>query len=801
MKGDRADESRGARVGARAREADTIEGQPESEQQYRSLYRHTPAMMHSIDRAGRIVSVSALWLASMGYEESEVIGRRSVEFLTEASRTYAETVVLPAFFRTGSCTDVPYELIRKDGSIMHVLLSAIAERDASGAVVRSLAVLVDVTERERALRALHQSEQRYQDLVNGVEGIVWEAAAEGLELTFVSQRAERILGYPAARWREEPGFWVDHVHPDDRATLRRALEAAMRGEGGPVEYRMIAADGGTVWLRDDIAAVPSPEGPRWLRGVMIDISDLKRAQARIEESERRYRQFFRSAGVALWDIDYAEVRRFLGEIAPSGADELRRVLEAEPEQVMAATSQIRVDEVNAETLRLFGAASKEELLGALTATLVAESHYVLREHLLAHAEGQPRFSSEAVVKTLQGERRHIVITSVIPHDDSGHRALVSTLDVTERKDLEAQLRHAQKMEAVGQLAGGIAHDFNNFLAVILGRSEILAKLVPQEGELQSHLALIRETVEQASQLTLRLLAFSRRQVLQPQTADLNAIVEDTVNMLRRLIGESVSIELGLADDLELVRVDPGQIGQVVVNLALNARDAMPSGGRLVIETCNRLDGGVPSVVLTMRDDGHGMDEATRARIFEPFFTTKAAGHGTGLGLATVYGIVEQSGGTITVDSAPGGGTTFEVFLPRAEGTRTAPPARDDTEPVGGSETVLLTEDEAPVRRVTAEILRDYGYRVLTAADATDALAVARAHEGAIHLLLSDVVMPGANGPTLAAELRGLRPETRCLFMSGYLPALTDLEGAPLLRKPFAARALLAAVRDALDREA
>jgi nitrogen-specific signal transduction histidine kinase/CheY-like chemotaxis protein len=387
-------------------------------------------------------------------------------------------------------------------------------------------------------------------------------------------------------------------------------------------------------------------------------------------------------------------------------------------------------------------------------------------------------------------------------------------DITTRKQLEQELLHVQRMEGVGQLAGGIAHDFNNLLTVIGGRSQLaLAKLQPADP-LRHDLDLIQRTADRAAALTRQLLAFSRKQVLQPRVVDPNDVVGSSTNLLKRLIGENIDLMFVPAEDLGRVRVDPGHFEQVIVNLAVNARDAMPDGGQLTIETANvELDADYasrhvglkpgPYVMLAVSDTGIGMDAATRARIFEPFFTTKGPGKGTGLGLATVYGIVKGSEGHIRVSSEPSAGTVFKIYLPRTEAAPDAEPAGDTTRP-RGTETILLVEDETEVRNLAREVLAGLGYTVLEAASAADAILIAQRHVGLIDLLLTDVVMPRMGGGALAEAVTAVRPETKILFMSGY----TDdaivrhgvLEaGVQLLEKPFTPERLSAKVRVVLDR--
>jgi len=387
-------------------------------------------------------------------------------------------------------------------------------------------------------------------------------------------------------------------------------------------------------------------------------------------------------------------------------------------------------------------------------------------------------------------------------------------DITERRQLEEQFRQAQKMESIGRLAGGLAHDFNNLLTVIGGHADLLHGRLQPEDPLHRRIGLIQEAAEHAADLTKQLLAFSRKQVLAPQVLDLNAVVIEIEPMLRRLIGEDIDLVTAPARGLGNVKADPTQIKQILLNLAVNAQDAMPQGGKLTIETENveldqhyaRLHPDVASgtyVMLAVTDTGSGMDEETRSRIFEPFFTTKAPGMGTGLGLATVYGIVKQSSGAISVYSEPGLGTAFKVYLPRvlepADAVATARPAG----PRGGSETVLLVEDNEMVRTLTCEILKRQGYTVVEARHGADALDLARRYHGPIHLLLTDVVMPEMSGPELVSRLAPIRPQMKIIYMSGYTADAIDHqgmldEGIEFLPKPIGLDTLVRKLREVLD---
>jgi PAS domain S-box-containing protein len=387
-------------------------------------------------------------------------------------------------------------------------------------------------------------------------------------------------------------------------------------------------------------------------------------------------------------------------------------------------------------------------------------------------------------------------------------------DVTNENRLEAQLRQAQKMEAVGSLAGGVAHDFNNLLGVIMGYGEIVYRQLAGEDPLKGKVGQILKAAERAAGLTRQLLAFSRKQVLQPKILDLNTVVSDMDKMLRRLIGEDVEFTTLLEPHLGSVRADPGQIEQVVMNLVVNSRDAMPEGGRLTIETHNAdLDAEYaathsparpgPYVALVITDSGSGMDAATQARIFEPFFSTKGVGKGTGLGLATVYGIVKQSEGHIWVYSEVGVGTTFKVYLPRIDEEAALERPPEPGPLLRGSETVLLVEDAESLRELLREALETNGYTVLVARDGAEALQIAAAHAGPIHMLVTDVIMPGMSGPKIVDLLAPRRPEMKVLFVSGYSDESLTRHGLvgpgrAFLSKPFGPEVLLRKVRESLD---
>jgi len=390
-------------------------------------------------------------------------------------------------------------------------------------------------------------------------------------------------------------------------------------------------------------------------------------------------------------------------------------------------------------------------------------------------------------------------------------------DITERKQLEEQLLQSQKLEAVGQLAGGVAHDFNNIMGVILGYAELAQSRVPRESPVATQLGHVRAAAERAASLTRQLLAFSRKQFLQPEELNLNDVVVDLSELLRRLVGENINITLQTSDDLGRVKADPIQIQQVLINLAVNARDAMPKGGRLMITTANaeldaasgQLRSPVPLgnyVMVSVSDTGIGMDEQTRSRIFEPFFTTKEMGKGTGLGLSIIYGIVKQSGGHIWVESEPNRGTTFKIGLPRVSQSSEAAIHESRIPPAVSTATgtILLVEDEILLANMTREVLEQSGFQILQASSGEEALTLAKAFQAKIDLLLTDVVLgAGIDGTILAERLRTSRPDLKVIYMSGYNDVMTSLGGKltppeTLLEKPFNTNTLRDKVREILS---
>src|SRR3954454_16760578 len=612
----------------------------------------------------------------------------------------------------------------------------------------------NVTEMAHARVALQESEERFRGAFHSSSVDMTLTAFDGT-LSQVNERFAQMLGYTAD---ELTGMTVaDVTHPEDLAEDMASMAEIGAGtrESYTCEKRYLRKDGSIFWGELTVSLVRGYDGsPRHVVAHIQDITQQKEANLLFAATFER-------------------------SVVP---------------KIVVDDTRAIVD-LNEAAAELIGV-RHDAAVGLSIDTLVTDQQV---EGMWESFIRLGTIEAETSLQRPDGSMRHVEFVATANVRPNRHIAVIR--DLTRQKDLETQLRQAQKMEAVGRLAGGIAHDFNNLLTAISGYSEFLIEGLDDE-RLKRHASEIRKAAARAASLTGQLLAFSRRQVLQPRVLDLNAVVSDMDMMLRRLIGEDIELITMLDPDVPAVRADPTQVEQVIVNLAVNARDAMPNGGSVTIETTNIAtdDGGW--VGLRMTDTGIGMTESERQQLFDPFFTTKEGG--TGLGLATVYGIVEQSGGTIEVDSAPGMGSSFSVLLPRAETqAEVEEPAPAGDAPEAGDETILLVEDETVVRQLVAEILENSGYTVMQAGDGPSALELLRRHTGTLELLVSDVVMPGMSGPEVAQAVTSMRPGTLVLYISGYTDSAIGHHGVlepgiAFLQKPFSADDLTSKVRVLLD---
>ena len=592
---------------------------------------------------------------------------------------------------------------------------------------------------------------------------------------------ERVLGYSAEELRNSSSF--EQIHPEDKERVKAGAEEAHRtGVGQPMEYRFRHKNGTWRVLESTASVIRNSAGePEKLVIVNRDVTERRLAADALQRSE-------------------------------SGS---RSVIGDAPYGIFKTNLSGKLLMVNPALEKMLGYGSQGELLAVNLATGIFR-------HSAEHQKTNDLFLKNQHFKDIEVEWKRkdgafitVRCSGWTVKDEGGISIEVFAEDVSERRVLERQLRMAQKMEAIGRLSGGIAHDFNNLLGVIIGYIQVIKRsLVPGQPTFE-YAEEIEKAGQRAVSLTRQLLAFSRQQVLEPIILNLNTLVSDMEKMLPRLIGEDVQLNLVLDPIIGQVKADPGQIEQVVMNLVVNARDAMPDGGKLTIQTANaELDaaftrehpGSVAGryVMLAVTDTGTGMDPETQAQIFEPFFTTKGRDKGTGLGLATVYGVVKQSTGYIAVESEKGKGACFKVYLPRVEQPILVP-SKNTPEPmtIRGSETILLVEDAEPLRMLAQLFLKENGYHVLTAANGAEAQLAAAQHTGLIHLLLTDVVMPGINGRVLAERLAPQNPAMKILYMSGYTDSFIAghgvlEDGIHLLYKPFKEEILMRKIRELLD---
>lgn len=753
----------------------------ESEESYRVVAETATDVIATIDEDSTILFANRAVERVFGYAVSELLGKQITMLVPEYLRHVHKTVI-GDYVRTGR-KQINWESVELTG--LHKTGREIPIELSFGEFTRNgrrffTGIARDITERKQAEERLQQSDKRFRQLAENINEVFWVVDPNKNEMLYVSPAFEEIWGRTCESLYDRPHSYLQAVHPEDQKPIQAARDLRRQGMRTDDEYRIVRPDGSIRWIHDRAFPIKG-EGGRvsHIVGIAENITERKRAQDALRDSEERYRLLFERNPQPMWVFDL-ETLAFL--------------------------------EVNDAAIHHYGY-SREEFLKMTVKDIRPEEEIPA---LMKNLSGvTPRHKEAGKHKKKDGT---IIDVEINSHELTFYdrpAQIVLAYDITERRSLEEQLRQSQKMEAIGQLAGGIAHDFNNLLTAITGYSELSMKRLRAEDPLLSNLQEIKKAGDRAASLTRQLLAFSRKQVLQPKVLDLNSVVSDLEKMLRRLIGEDIELRTVLEPKVGSIKVDPGQIEQIIMNLAVNARDAMPQGGKLIIETKNiLLDDNYarrhiavtpgPFVMLAVSDSGTGIDPQTQSRIFEPFFTTKGVGKGTGLGLSTVYGIVKQSGGNIWVYSEAGLGTTFKIYLPRTDESPQLYKRDSGLEEVlRGTETVLLAEDEEVVRKLACQVLRIYGYQVLEAADGKAALLICESHSAPIHLLITDVIMPGMSGRELANRLTELRPEMKVLYMSGYTDnaivhkGVLD-EGANFIQKPFSTDVLAIRVREVLD---
>jgi PAS domain S-box-containing protein len=676
-------------------------------------------------------------------------------------------------------------------------------------------------------KAYRKVEARYRTLVEQIPAVTFHASLEGgINELYVSPQIETLLGFTQKEWLEDPVLWYRQLHPDDRERWHTEFARTIAtGERFQSEYRFLARDGRVVWVHGEAHLVRDESGlPLFLQGVAYDVTERKRVEETLRhahvELEARVRE--RTAELAAANETLRaeiEERRRAEAIALEWKERFEATVRASG-QVLYDWNSATNEVTYAGNLQAILGYSPEEMAGGLT-RWIELIHPEDRETFLKEIESvkpaKKPFHQEYRVRKKDGSIILVEDEGYYVRDRSGKvdHVVGFVTDVTRQRALEEQLRQSQKVEAVGRLAGGVAHDFNNLLTVITGYCDLLlADLDPSDSR-RPQAQEILKAAKRATDLTAQLLAFGRKAMIAPRILDLNALILDAQKMLSRLIGEDIDLTTILEHALGRVRADSGQLHQVIVNLAVNARDAMPRGGKLTLRTANveldetyaRLHPEVrpgPYVLLAISDTGQGMTEEVRTHLFEPFFTTKELGKGTGLGLATVHGIVMQHGGHIEVESALGRGSTFQIYLPRAE---PAPRVEELEAPekvlARGSETILLAEDEDGVRKLAQIVLQQAGYEVLAAEDGPRAEQLSFQYEKPIHLLVTDLVMPQMSGRELAESVARQRPTIKVLYLSGYTEDVIVRHGianaeVAFLQKPFTPAGLTRKVRELLD---
>jgi PAS domain S-box-containing protein len=701
---------------------------------------------------------------------------------------FAETV------RSGVGQISEYRFVLEDGSIRHIESQGDVIRNSDGQIENVIVISRDITERERIEQALHDSEERLKSILKSIPDIIYRLDPNG-NVTFISAAIERY-GYRVSDLLGKS--IINLVHPEDKDKAKYRINERRTGERRTksFEIRLVTANGKPIYFEDRTQSVP------------MQPIFLLEAEGIYATSQPRQHTFVGTQGIAR---DITDRKKTEGD-----ASMLAQALKCISECVTVTDLKNNIIFVNDAFLQKYGY-ERHELIGEPISIVRAANiqNEVVEEILPLTLNGG--WKGEVLNKKKDGTEFPVHLSTSVIHDPSDYpMALIGVAtDITDRKRLETQLQQSQKLEAIGKLAGGIAHDFNNLLTVIQGYSDLLLSKISVNDPINNQIRQINDAANKAESLTRQLLAFSRKQIMKPKVIDLNNLIHEIEDMLERLIGADIKFVINLSSDIGKIKADPGQIEQVIMNLAVNARDAMQNGGTLTIDTENtminqKFKNDYPETVignyiqLKMSDTGFGMDKETQAHIFEPFFTTKEKGEGTGLGLATVYGIIKQSGGYIYVQSELTKGTTFKLYFPRVdEPLDSEEKTKISDTNLNGDETVLIVEDQDEVRHLIMDALKLYGYNVLEAPHGGSALLTCEKYQGRIDLIISDIVMPQMNGQELVERLLPLQPQMKVLFISGYSENVfsdrNTLDPKMLyVQKPFTPVELLGKVRQVLD---
>ena len=755
--------------------------------QYREIVEHANSIILRWTADGRIRYMNEFGLKFFGYTAAELVGRHLLETIVPEHETTGRDLA-PVLEQLGANPRAFEQNInenrRRDGERVWIAWNNKAVLDAAGQVKEVLSIGADITERMRTEAAIEKS-ARSLALAQRVAHLgSWEVDLIRGTLVW-SDETFCIFGLDPGSFAPSSEAFYERVHPDDRARVRAASQDAIsRGQPYGLDHRILLPDGSERIVHEQADVFPDANGqPSRMVGTVQDITQLKQIEQALQRSEHQFRSVIECA------------QDLISIIRPDGvilfqSPSCRQTLGYSPEQLIQHNTFEFIHPQDAPVLRSAFARAFEGLAPSSTVRF-----------RFRHQDGSWR-TVESIGKRLVGEDPPVIV--------------VNSRDITERQRLEEQLRQSQKMEAIGQLAGGVAHDFNNILTVIQGNAALLLSAGETKPADAGMVRQILESAERAAGLTRQLLLFSRRQALQPTLLNLNLVVENMTKMLERILGEDITLAPQYGPNLPLIRGDAGMIEQVLLNLGVNARDAMPNGGRLTISTVAVTVGQQTvsqnpesvlghAVRLSVADTGTGIAPEHRPRIFEPFFTTKEAGKGTGLGLATVYGIIKQHHGWIEVLSEMGDGTTFHIFFPAAEAV-SAPmsPAPGDTTLPHGHEVILVVEDESTLRTLVNRVLQRCGYSVLLADSGVAALDVWKQHRDRIALLLTDLVMPdGLTGRELAKRLRAEKPRLKVIYTSGYSAEIPSHgfdpnEPALFLPKPYQPHELAGMVRRCLD---